>query len=125
MNHVYRVDDVIRVRVSDTKPYAAFVVAENGQKGLLHISEISDNYIKDIEKIIEKGDEINVIILEIDINDGFLRVSYKKVPEEKKFSTHKNNRKLPETQNDDFKPLEDHLEEWIQNIVKKIEESKK
>lgn len=125
MNHVYRVDDVIRVRVSDTKPYAAFVVAENGQKGLLHISEISDNYIKDIEKIIEKGDEINVIILEIDINDGFLRVSYKKVPEEKKFSTHKNNRKLPETQNDDFKPLEDHLEEWIRNTVKKIEESKK
>ena len=48
MDYDYRVNDVIRVNVSDTKPYAAFITTKNGQKGLLHISEISDNYIKEI-----------------------------------------------------------------------------
>lgn len=124
MDYDYRVNDVIRVNVSDTKPYAAFITTKNGQKGLLHISEISDNYIKDIEKIIEKGDEINVIILEIDENDGFLRVSYKRVPKEQKFTTHLNNRKLPETTTADFRPLEDNLEKWIQNAVEKMEKVK-
>jgi len=124
MENIYQIGDIIRVSVYDTKPYAAFVNTKDGQKGLLHISEISDNFIRDIERYVAIGDEINVIILEIDEKDGFLRVSYKKVPNEESFTTHRNDRKLPETTAEDFKPLEDNLERWINEAKEKMKENK-
>lgn len=124
MENIYQVGDIIRVSVCDTKPYAAFVTTKDGQKGLLHISEISDNFIRDIERHISIGDEINVKILEIDEKDGFLRVSYKKVPIKESFTTHQNNRKLPATTVEDFKPLEDRLEQWINDAKEKMKGSK-
>ena len=61
-----------------------------------------------------KGDQLKVVIVAIDENNGFLRVSLKKVPESEGFSTHNNNlRKAPETNDADFKSLEEKLPEWI------------
>lgn len=125
MSSNYQVNDIIKVKVTDTKPYAAFVVSEDGRKGLLHISEISDNFIRDIEKFISKGDEVNVKVLEIDEKDGFLRVSYKQVSEDKKFTNHHNGRRLPEIDEDDFKPLAEHLDGWIKDAERKMEDEKK
>ncbi|MBO7385584.1 MAG: S1 RNA-binding domain-containing protein, partial [Clostridia bacterium] len=36
--------------------------------GLLHISEISDSFIRDIEKFGTKGDQLKVMIVSIDEN---------------------------------------------------------
>lgn len=125
MSSNYQTNDIIKVKITDTKPYAAFVVAEDGRKGLLHISEISDNFIRDIEKFVSRGDEVNVKILEIDEKDGFLRVSFKQVPDDKKLTTHHNGRRLPEIDEDDFKPLSEHLDDWIKDAKHKMEDSRK
>ena len=110
----YEVGQIVLGTVTSVKPYALFMEFEDGVMGLLHISEISDSFIRDIEKFGTKGDQMKVIIVSIDENNGFLRVSYKKVPKEEAFSSHTNNaRKVPETSGDDFKPLADKLPEWI------------
>lgn len=124
MENIYKIGDIIRVTVYDIKPYAAFVSTKEGQKGLLHISEISDIFIRDIERYVTNGDEISVKIIEIDEKDGFLRVSYKQVPNDESFNSHQNDRKLPETTAEDFKPLEDNLEQWINDAKAKIKENK-
>ena len=110
----YEIGQTVIGTVTNVKPYALFMQFEDGVSGLLHISEISDSFIRDIEKFGTKGDQLKVVIVAIDENNGFLRVSLKKVPESEGFSTHNNNlRKAPETNDADFKSLEEKLPEWI------------
>lgn len=119
----FEIGQLIIGKVTKVKPFALFMEFEGGVEGLLHISEISDSYIRDIEKYGSRGDEIKVKVVAIDETNGFLRVSLKKVPSEEAYSTHNNNiRKLPDCDKNDFQPLADHLDKWI-SIT--LEEAKK
>lgn len=116
----YKVGDLIIGKVNQIRPYALFLTFDNGANGLLHISELSDGYIRDIEKFGTIGDEIKVKILSIDPNNGFLRVSYKEVPESERYSTHDSSvRRLPQFDEADFTDLENKLPEWINDTLKK------
>lgn len=116
----YKVGDLIIGKVNQIRPYALFLTFDNGANGLLHISELSDGYIRDIEKFGTIGDEIKVKILSIDPNNGFLRVSYKEVPESEIYSTHDSSvRRLPQFDEADFTDLENKLPEWINDTLKK------
>lgn len=114
------IGDLLIGEVINVKPYGLFLKFEDGSQGLLHISELSDSYIKDIEKYGSKGDFIKVKVVSIDESNGFLRVSYKKINEEDRYSTHSNTkRKIPEFSEGDFKALEERLPGWIEETLKK------
>lgn len=116
----YEVGQVVLGTVINVKPYALFLEFEDGVNGLLHISEISDAFIRDIEKFGSKGDQMKVMIVSIDENNGFLRVSYKKVPPEEAYTTHNNNvRRVPNTSSEDFAPLAERLPKWIEETLEK------
>ena len=118
----YEIGELIIGTVNQIRPYALFLSFDNGVNGLLHISEISDSYIRDIEKFGSVGDQIKVKVIEIDQYNGFLRVSYKQVPESQRFSTHINaERKIPEFDKASFSALEAKLPEWIKNTLEKVE----
>ena len=121
----YQVGQLIVGKVYNVKPYALFMSFEDGVTGLLHISEISDSFIRDIEKYGSVGDEIKVKILSIDKDNGFLRVSYKQVPPEEMYSSHTNQRKVPTTSEDEFLPLKDKLDSWIKEAYENIEKGEK
>ena len=115
---MYEIGDLVIGTITNIKPYAIFMSFEDGSQGLLHISEISDSYIRDIEKYGSKGDQLKIKILSIDPSNGFLRVSLKQVPIEESFSTHSNGkRKAPEVTNEDFKQLEENLPKWIEETL--------
>lgn len=116
----YDIGDLVLGTVNQIRPYALFLTFDDGSKGLLHISEISDNYVRDIELFGSVGDVIKVKIIEIDPYNGFLRVSYKQVPEEERYSTHDNSKKrVPQFDEADFSSLEAKLPEWIEETLKK------
>lgn len=116
----YDVGDIILGTVNQIRPYALFLTFEDGSKGLLHISEISDAYVRDIERYGSIGDVIKVKVIEVDHFNGFLRVSLKKVPEEERYSTHDNaQKKMPEFDEADFSSLQEKLPEWIETTLKK------
>ena len=117
----YQVGQLIVGKVYNVKPYALFMSFDDGVTGLLHISEISDSFIRDIEKYGSVGDEIKVKILSIDKDNGFLRVSYKQVPQEEMFSSHTNQRRMPTTSEDEFLPLKEKLDSWIKEAYENIE----
>ena len=98
---------------------------EGGATGLLHISEISDSFVRDIEKYGSIGDEIKVKVLSIDKDNGFLRVSYKQVPPEEAYSSHTNQRKLPTVTEEEFLPLKEKLDGWINDAYSKINKEEK
>ena len=112
----YQVGQLIVGKVYNVKPYALFMSFDDGVTGLLHISEISDSFIRD---------EIKVKILSIDKDNGFLRVSYKQVPPEEMYSSHTNQRKVPTTSEDEFLPLKEKLDSWIKEAYENIEKGDK
>jgi predicted RNA-binding protein with RPS1 domain len=119
----YQEGQLIIGTVTGVRPYAVFMKFDGDINGLLHISEISDSFIRDIEKYASIGDELKVKIIAVDPKNGFLRLSLKQVPNNEGFTTHKNvYRKKVETSSEDFKPLKDHLDNWIKNTLKKEEE---
>ena len=116
----YQVGQLVIGKVYNVKPYALFMSFEDGVTGLLHISEISDSFVRDIEKYGSVGDEIKVKILTIDKENGFLRVSYKQVPPEEAYSSHVDQRRLPTVTEEEFQPLKDKLDGWINDAYQKI-----
>ena len=118
----YEVGQLVVGTVNAVKPYALFLTFEDNVQGLLHISEISDAYIRDIEKYGTIGDKLKVLILSIDKSNGFLRVSFKKVPPEEAYSTHSNGRSAPDLKDGDFEPLKEKLPEWIDTALKEIKD---
>ena len=107
--------------VTSVKPYALFLEFENNVPGLLHISEISDAFIRDIGKYGSVGDKLKVKIVSIDNTNGFLRVSLKKVPTEEAFTSHVDVRSSPVASESEFEPLKNKMPEWIQNTLDEIE----
>lgn len=121
----YEVGELVLGTVNQIRPYALFLDFEDGSRGLLHISEISDDYVRDIELFGSIGDVIKVKIIEIDPYNGFLRVSYKQVPVEERYSTHDNSKKkVPQFDEADFSSLEKMLPIWIEETLKKARKKK-
>lgn len=121
----YEVGELVLGTVNQIRPYALFLDFEDGSRGLLHISEISDDYVRDIELFGSVGDVIKVKIIEIDPYNGFLRVSYKQVPVEERYSTHDNSKKkVPQFDEADFSSLEKMLPIWIEETLKKARKKK-
>ena len=88
------VGDTITVTVSNFESYGAFVDLGNDIEGLLHISELSWNKnIKNPKEILNIGDEINVEVIELNIEQKRLRVSLKNL-QEKPFTKFINEHKV-------------------------------
>lgn len=120
-----KIGDFLIGKVINVKPYALFLQFENGKQGLLHISEISDAYIRDIEKFGSIGDELKVKVLNIDSINGFMRLSLKQVPENERYSSHSNEgRAIPILPENNFKDLEANLPKWISETLKKAKGEK-
>ena len=68
--------DIVSGTITGIKDYGAFVQVED-YCGLIHISEFSDGFVKNINDIVAIGDVVNVQILEIDNEEKKLKLSYK------------------------------------------------
>ncbi|MDR3347652.1 MAG: 30S ribosomal protein S1 [Helicobacteraceae bacterium] len=72
------VGDTLRVVVANMESYGVFVDLGNDTEGFLHISEISWNKeLKHPSEILKIGDEIEVEVIGLDLENQRLRVSYK------------------------------------------------
>jgi len=71
-----KVKDEVVCKVTGIQPYGIFVIYDD-YVGLIHISEVSDQYVQSLEEIMSVGDHINATILEIDEVNKRLKLSYK------------------------------------------------
>ncbi|EGQ4148029.1 S1 RNA-binding domain-containing protein, partial [Staphylococcus pseudintermedius] len=51
MKRQYRVGQHVKVRVTGIQPYGAFVETPDSTEGLIHISEIMDDYVHNLKKL--------------------------------------------------------------------------
>ncbi len=101
--------------VSGIQPYGAFVQLDANEKGLIHISEISKGYVKDVAKYLHVGEKVKVKILDYDPVLHQCRLSLKALETPQKRYRHKNMRdaRVPKMKIG-FQTLADHLDEWIE-----------
>ena len=77
------VGNILDGKVVGIMPFGAFVSFGENQSGLVHISEISDEYVKDINDHLKKGDSVKVKVIKIDDN-GKISLSIKKAVQQPK-----------------------------------------
>ena len=81
-NNYFEKDQIVEGIVTRIKKYGVFLSFDNGYVGLLHISEISTNFVNNINSYFSLGDKIKVLIKKIDQGNKFLFVSIKDLPDE-------------------------------------------
>ena len=68
-------------KVVRIEPYGAFVEIIPGVDGLVHISQIADYRVPDINDVVKMGDEIMVMVIDIDSSNGKIKLSRQAVLE--------------------------------------------
>ena len=68
---------IVSGKIKSIAPFGAFVEMEDGVVGLVHISEVDSNYVKDINEHLTVGQEVKVKILSVD-EKGKINLSIKK-----------------------------------------------
>lgn len=103
---MYKVDDVINCTVCGIEKYGIFVRTDDNYTGLIHISEISSDFVRNVGDYVKIGEKIKCQIMSVDeelhqlkltikhlnFKDGYCREEISKL--DKGFDTLKE--KLPE-----------------------------
>ena len=123
MINSYQIDEIIVGKVIDIQAYGAFIGFPNGQKGLIHISEISEEYVKNIETFLIVGEYVRVKVLTVDPTTNHLKLSMKRLYRKEDLidTSHPFWFKVPPHEIN-FKPLQDALPVWIEQALKHLEE---
>lgn len=111
----YKINSIIEGTIIAIKPFGAIMIFDNNQKGLLHISEIANTFIRNINRYLKIGKTYQVKIIDIEL-DGFLKVSMSKISdEEKKAYKEQIMKRTPiDEQYVDFTELKNKLPQWIE-----------
>ncbi|WP_395317868.1 S1 domain-containing RNA-binding protein [Fructilactobacillus frigidiflavus] len=80
-----KVGDIVTGKVSGITGFGAFVDLEDHKNGLVHISEVSDGFIKDIHDVLTVGDEVKVKVMKIG-DDGKIGLSIRAASDKPKAS---------------------------------------
>ncbi|WP_213424292.1 S1 domain-containing RNA-binding protein [Bhargavaea massiliensis] len=71
----------VQGKVTGITNFGAFVELPNGKTGLVHISEVADHYVKDINELLKVGDTVEVKVMNVG-NDGKIGLSIRKAKPE-------------------------------------------
>ena len=117
----YELGDVLTGKVTGIQPYGAFVALDDDTQGLVHISEITYGFVKDVSEFLSVGQEVEVKVLEIDeaaekislsiraLQERPAAVRKKDAPPRKSLQD-----RVDESDANGFNSLKDKLQDWIE-----------
>ena len=107
----YKVGKIVKGNITGIEKYGIFVNLDNFYSGLIHISEISDNFVRDINKFVNIGETIKVKVLDTDDETFHVKLSIKNLDYRlnKKRETY-----IQETEHG-FNTLKKELPIWIED----------
>ena len=85
----YYPGNIVEGKVIGIKPYGVFISLDDKTTGLLHISEISDGFVDDINKFARVGEVIQTKILDIDYQENKAKLSLKALKKRTRYKKHK------------------------------------
>jgi len=111
------VGSVVKGVVTGIQSYGIFVKLENGYTGLIHISEITDKFVSDVNKFALEGENVYAEVKSIDNKNKKYILSVKGLNYRMDIP-----RKINETVRG-FTPLKEHLPLWIEEKLKEIDKN--
>ena len=74
-----KVGKIVEGQITGVTKYGVFVSLEDNYVGMIHISEVSNKYIEDLNTLFKIGDLIKVKVLSIDEDKLQVKLSIKKI----------------------------------------------
>lgn len=110
----YKVGNIVTGHVTGIEKYGIFVSLDDYYSGLIHISEISDGFVRDVNDYVNEGETIKAKVLETNEEECHVKLSIKNVDYR---ITKKKRKQIVETKNG-FSTLEKMLPIWIEQKEK-------
>lgn len=111
-------------KVTGITKFGAFVELPGGTTGLVHISEVADSYVKDINDHLKVGDQVEVKVINVE-NDGKIGLSIKKAidrPERPERPERPRQDRPQRGRNNDFRPRTENFEQKMSRFLKDSED---
>ena len=112
----YKSGKIVKGCVTGIENYGIFVSFDEYYTGLIHISEISDNFVRNINDYVDLGETINVKILDVDEENCHLKLTIKNI----KYRGNDRKRKKIEETGSGFEILRKKLDLWIDEKKKEM-----
>lgn len=116
MNQKYQIGDIAYGVVTGFEKYGIFLSFEGNYVGLIHISELSDHFVKDVSQYASVGEKIPCVIIECDDENKKLKCSIKNTD----YALQKD-----ALIDHGFAPLKKLLPIWIDEKLKEYQENQK
>ena len=116
MQNHYKVGSIVTGCVTGIEKYGIFVSLDSYYSGLIHISEVYDSFVRNLNDYVSIGETIKVKILEVDDSNYHAKLSIKGFSYRKNY---KKRRMIKETSHG-FSTLESKLNDWIYEKDKEI-----
>lgn len=113
----YEKGKIVTGCVTGIEKYGVFVGLDEFYSGLIHISEISDNFVKNINDYVNVGETIKVKVIETDEENYHVRLSIKDIDYRVNQKSKANIAEIGQG----FKLLKYKLKDWISAKNKEIE----
>ncbi|MDD2592431.1 MAG: CvfD/Ygs/GSP13 family RNA-binding post-transcriptional regulator [Erysipelotrichaceae bacterium] len=110
---------IVEGKISGIQPYGAFVMIDENRTGLIHISEISHGFVKDINDFVNVNDRIKAKIIDVDDKNAQISLSLKALNSKVRKENIKHHRK-PLVMKIGFKTIEEQLPIWIEETTKEM-----
>lgn len=117
----YKVDDIVKGKVTGMEDYGIFLSLEDNVTGLIHISEISSSFVRNVADYVKLGEEIHAKVIGIDEDGKKLRLSIKDFDYR---GDNKHKVGIIETKSG-FTNLQKALDKWVPEKVKEIDKNQK
>ena len=105
----YYKDEIVEGLVTGIEQYGIFVSLDEYYSGLIHISEISDGYVRDVNNFVNIGETIRVKVLDSDDDTFHVKLSIKNID----YRINRDKSKIQET-GSGFEVLKNSLNKWIE-----------
>ena len=87
---------ILEGKITGLTAFGAFVSLPDGKSGMVHISEVSTSFVKDIKDFLKEGQTVKVKVVGVS-EEGKISLSIRKAeaPKEKTFNEHKDGQSRP------------------------------
>jgi polyribonucleotide nucleotidyltransferase len=74
-----KIGEIFEGTVVSIKPFGAFINILPGKDGMVHISELAEGRVENVEDVLQLGDKINVMVIDVDKASGKISLSRRAV----------------------------------------------
>ena len=117
----YKEGEIVKGCVTGIENYGIFINLDEFYTGLIHISEISSSFVRNVNDYVKIGETIKVKVLEEDEKHHHVKLSIKDI--DYRINRRRNNKIVETTQG--FSTLGTMLDKWIKEKTEEIKEQAK